>query len=163
VVLLKVWRRRQNGTFAAACIVWVRPDGEKDEEGEHFGSVAAHEFGTAAMTARARNNLRGANDNPPLPIPFVPVAMAYTLPEPGHPIAGRVAQTVEIPAMPLIVNATNEHGDQLVDAEPPIQNLALNLSIYVESIDMSLPPHAGGVVDGDEEEEEEEEEEEDQQ
>jgi midasin (ATPase involved in ribosome maturation) len=55
--------------------------------------------------------------------------MAYTLPEPGHPIAGRVAQNVEIPAMPLIANATNERGVQLVDAIPPIQNLELNLSI----------------------------------
>jgi hypothetical protein len=124
MVLLKVWRRRQNGTFAAACIVWVRPDGEGDgegdEEGVHFGSVAAHEFGTAPMMARDRNDLSGATDNPPLPIPFVPVTMVYTLSEPGHPIAGRVAQTAEIPAVPLIVNATNEHGVKLVDADPPI-------------------------------------------
>jgi hypothetical protein len=85
-VLLKVWRRRQNGTFAAVCIVWVRPDGEEDEEGVHFGSVAAHVFGTAPMMARARNSLSGANDNPPLPIPFVPATTAYTLSEPGDPI-----------------------------------------------------------------------------
>jgi hypothetical protein len=71
--------------------------------------------------------------------------MAYTLSKPGRLIDGRVAQTVEIPAMPLIVNAMNEHGDQLVDAKPPIQNLALNLSICVEIIDMSLPrPHEEG-------------------
>jgi hypothetical protein len=133
VVLLKVWSRRQNGTFAAACIVWVRPDGEEDKEGVHFGSVAAHEFGTAPMMARDRNNLSGINDNPPLPIPFVPVTMAYTLSEPRHPIAGRVAQTVKIPAIQLIVNATNEHGVQLVDADPPIQDLELNLRCMSES------------------------------
>jgi hypothetical protein len=138
VVLLKVWRRRLNGTFAAACIVWVRQDGV---EGVHFGSVAAHEFGTAPMTTQARKNLSGNTDNPPLPIPYVPGTMPYTLSVPGHPIAGRVAQTVEIPAMPLIVNATNEIGAQLVDATPAIQNLELNLSMYVRVIERSLPPH----------------------
>jgi hypothetical protein len=69
---------------------------------------------------------------------------------------------VEIPALPLIVNATNEYGVQLVDADPPIQNLELYLSRCVVIIDRSLPPHEEGGVDDDEEEEEEEEEEEDQ-
>jgi hypothetical protein len=137
VVLLKVWDRRQNGTFAAACIVWVRPD---DEEGVHFGCVAAYEFGTAPMTAQARNNLSGANPDPPLQIPFVPAHMVYTLPEPGHPIDGRVAQIVRIPALPIIVNATNEHGVQLVDVDPPIRDLELNLSMYLKLINRSLPP-----------------------
>jgi hypothetical protein len=151
-------RGRQSGAFSAACIVWVRPDGEEDEEeGVHFGSVEAHEFGMAPMMARDRNNLSGANDNLPFPIPFVPVTMAYTFSEPGHPIACRVAQTAKIPTMPLIVNATNEHGAQLVDVDPPIHNLELNLSMYVRIIHRHLPPHEEGGVDDDDDEEEEEE------
>jgi hypothetical protein len=96
------------------------------------------------MTTQARKNLSGNTDNPPLPTPYVPFAVPDTLSVPGHPIAGRVAQTVEIPAMPLIVSATNENGDQLVDATPSIQNLELNLSMYVRVIERSLPPHEGG-------------------
>jgi hypothetical protein len=137
VVLLKVWNRRPNGTFAAACIVWVRPDGE---EGVQFGSVAAYEFGTSPMTTQARNNLSGANDNIPLPAPFVPAPMVYTLPEPGHPIDGRVPQIVKIPALPIIVHATNEHEVQLEDVDPAIQDLELDLSMYVKLINRSLPP-----------------------
>ena len=132
VVLLKVWSRRNDRTFAAACVVWVRG------EDENIECRAAHDFGTAPIDAQARNNLSGANEDPPLPIPFVPADMEYTPPAPGRPIADRNAQVVNIPALPLIVNATNEHGEQLADLDPPIENLELNLSVYVRLIERTL-------------------------
>jgi hypothetical protein len=53
MLLLKVRIRRLDGTFVAVCILWIRPDDngiEDEKEGSrlHFGSVAAHEFGTGS-------------------------------------------------------------------------------------------------------------------
>jgi hypothetical protein len=67
--------------------------------------------------------------------------MVYTLPEPGHPVDVRVPQIVKIPALPIIVRATTRHGAQLEDVDPAIQDLELDLSTYVELIDVSLPPY----------------------
>jgi hypothetical protein len=67
---------------------------------------------------------------------------------------------MNIPAMALFANATNEHEVQLVNINPPIQDLELNLSMYVRVIERSLPSHQEVGVDDDEEAEEEEEEEE---
>lgn len=138
VVLLKVWGRRQDGTFAAACIVWVRPEG--DEGGEaNFGSIAAHEFGTAPMKARARNSLSGQNEDPVLPTPFVGADTVYAMPDLAVPFDGRSPQIVHIPALPLIVNGTTRQGEQLVDINPSIKNLELNLSDYIINIELNLP------------------------
>ena len=134
VVLLKVWNRHANNrTFAAACIVWVR------SEDEGIECRAAHDFGTAPINVQARNNLSGVNEDPPLPIPFVPADMQYVVPTPDrHPIADRTAQVVEILASTITVNATNEHGEPLDGLDPPIENLQLDLSVYAELIENSL-------------------------
>lgn len=135
VVLIKIWNRRTDSTFAAACVVWI-----KDQAG-NIECLAAHDFGTAPIAAQARNNLSNQVDEqvPPLLIPSVPVDLAYTLPQPDRAIAGRDPQIVNIPALPILVNASNEHGQPLADLNPPIQNLELNLSVYVELIEMTLP------------------------
>lgn len=134
VVLLKVWNRRVDRTFAAACVVWA-----KGGDG-NVGCHSAHDFGTAPIDAEARNNLSGANENEPAPltVPTVPAGMAYTTPQPGRAIAGHAPQIVNIPASLLIVNATNEHGEQLMGLNPPIENLQLNLSVYLRVIERSL-------------------------
>ena len=129
IVLLKVWNRRAEGTFAAACIVWIRGEDEGIE------CRAAHDFGTAPINVQARNNLSG----PPLSIPCVPADMQYVAPTPDRrPIADRNAQVVEIPASTITVNATNEHGEPLDGLDPPIENLQLDLSVYAELIERNL-------------------------
>jgi hypothetical protein len=133
IVLLKVWNRRADGTFAAACIVWVRGEDEGIE------CHAAHDFGTAPINLQARNSLSGVNEDPPLPIPFVPADMQYLVPTPDRrPIADRNAQDVEILASTITVNATNEHGEPLDGLDPPIENLQLDLSVYAELIERIL-------------------------
>ena len=129
-----MWNRRADGTFAAACIAWVR--------GQDAGIQchAAHDFGTAPINVQARNNLSGVNEDPPLHIPFVPADMQYTSPTPlRRPIVDRDAQVVEIPACALTINATNERGEHLLDGrDPTIENLQLDLSVYAKLIEQTL-------------------------
>jgi hypothetical protein len=133
IVLLKVWNRRADGTFAAACIVWVRGEDEGIE------CRAAHDFGTVPINVQARNNLSGVKEDPPLPIPSVPADMQYVRPTPDrHPIADRIAQVVEIPASTITVNVSNEQGEPLDGLDPPIENLQLDLSVYAELIERIL-------------------------
>jgi hypothetical protein len=71
---------------------------------------ATHDFGTAEIGETARNNLLGANEDPPLAIPLVPADMEYA---PAHlPISDRATQIVDITAQLLVVNAMNERGEQ---------------------------------------------------
>jgi hypothetical protein len=128
-----VWNRRADGTFAAACIVWVRGEDEGIE------CRAAHDFGTVPINVQARNNLSGVKEDPPLPIPSVPADMQYVRPTPDrHPIADRIAQVVEIPASTITVNVSNEQGELLDGLDPPIENLQLDLSVYAELIERIL-------------------------
>jgi hypothetical protein len=106
IVLLKVWNRPADGTFAAACIVWVRGEDEGIE------CHAAHDFGKAPINVQARNSLSGVNEDPPLHIPFVPADMQYVVPTPDRlSIADRNSQAVAILASTITVNTTNEHGE----------------------------------------------------
>jgi hypothetical protein len=96
--------------------------------------------------------------------PFVPTIMEYTLPQPGFEIDNRVEQILEIPALPIIIDATNQLGEKLCDRKPPITNLQLNLSNYAELIGGILPPHtatAEGEEDVNNDQDQEQDEEED--
>jgi hypothetical protein len=126
VVLLKVWMRRTNGTFAAACIVWVRGEDESIE------CHAAHDFGMAPIDTRARNNLTGTSEVPPLLIPGVPVDMEYTTPEPRLPITDHSDQVASVSATVVVINATGSHW------QLSMANLELNLSSYVKLIERNL-------------------------
>ena len=132
VLLLKVWNRRSDGTFAAACIVWVKGEGEGIE------CHTAHDFGTAPVNQQSRNSLSGINEDHRI-IPFVPIDMVYTNPSPDRQSNSRLAQLVNIPASILVVNATNENGEHLNGLHPPIEDLQLNLSIFVDLIEEALP------------------------
>jgi hypothetical protein len=82
------------------CIVWVRGEDEGIE------CRAAHDFGTAPINIQAQNSLSGVNEDPPLPIPFVPADKQYVVPTPDRRhIADRNAQVVEILASTITVNA----------------------------------------------------------
>jgi hypothetical protein len=52
---------------------------EKKTKKAYTLEVAAYEFGTASMTARARNKLSSQNEDSAVPIPLVPVTMAYNI------------------------------------------------------------------------------------
>lgn len=51
--------------------------------------------------------------------------------------------------MPVIINATNQLGEELCDCNPPITNLLLNLSNNAELIGGILPPRTA-TAEGDE-------------
>ena len=79
-------------------------------------------------------------------------------------IDNRVEQIFEIPALPIIMNSTNQLGEELRDCNPPITNLLLNLSNYAELIGGILPPRtatAEGDEDADNGQDQEQDEEED--
>jgi hypothetical protein len=66
---------------------------EQRDQTEHDGAEEVHDTPSRAsvttpLSSTFRNNLSSQNEDPVVPIPFVPVTMVYTLPEPGHPIAG---------------------------------------------------------------------------
>jgi hypothetical protein len=109
--------------------------------------VAAHEFGTDHMIEQEGTDLLSGQNNKDedsvlSSISFVPTTTEYTLPQPVFEIDNRVEQTSEIPALPIIINATNQLGEELCDRpNPPITNLQLNLSNYAELIGGILPPH----------------------
>ena len=153
VILVKVWRPRRNGTFAATCIVWLR---QPNARIAHYGSVQAHDFGTAQMSTRARQNLltQLRDENDQHTYPFVPDTMVYTMPT-ARPAAGRSPQIVEIPAEIFTVEGTNE--DALAQVTPAINNLRLDLSRVAQEIENTQPRREqGGVADaGDDEDEEE--------
>ena len=153
VILVKVWRPRRNGTFAATCIVWLR---QPNARIAHYGSVQAHDFGTAQMSTQARQNLSNQlrDENDQHTYPFVPETMVYTVPT-AHPAAGRSPQIVEIPAEIFMVEGTNE--DAVAQVTPAINNLRLDLSRVAQEIENSLPgQEQGGVADAGEDEDEEE-------
>lgn len=115
--------------------------------------MSAHEFGTDRMIEQEKNDfLFGQNNNYEdrscfviNSISFLLPRTEYTLPQPVLEIDNRVGQIFEILALPIIINSTNQLGEELYDCNPPITNLLLNLSNNAELIGGILPPHAATV------------------
>jgi len=94
-------------------------------------------------------------------ISFVPITTEYTLPQPVFEIDNRVEQILEIPALSIIINATNQLGEEPCDRNPPITNSQYNPSNYAELIGGILPPHTATAegeedVDNDQDQEQDE-------
>ena len=122
VVLLKIWVR-ENGSFAAACIVWEKRDG-----GIHCN--AAKEFGSVAMQEPAIANLSRL-DSEYAGLPHVPPGTNYDRPDFGVAVPMRTPQLVTIRAQPLL-QCLNEATAVPIPQIEQVPDLQLDLTEYAQ-------------------------------